>query len=161
MKKILFLTTLLTLSIAAVQAADPEPEESTSINLWIPGLFVKWVAGIADDHLKGEEAAALELVQHLGSMTVCVREGAAYTAGTDKKIARKLDRLDRREYTELLTVRTDEEQVNIAVRINKREKIKGLALLVDEKENTLVYVHLRCRISAQELTHIIDKMGQL
>ena len=35
-----------------------EDASSTKLNLWIPGIFMKMAAGIAEEHVDGQDAAA-------------------------------------------------------------------------------------------------------
>lgn len=153
------LTGLTALSAGNAKAATTVPEEeSTRLNIWIPGILVKWAADIADDHLEGEEAVAVDFMRNLGSMNICIREGAAYTDRMDNKMTRKLNRMEKRDYESLMSVITAEENVQMSIRTNKRDKIKSFVVLVNETGQTFVYVKMRCNLKAEDITELITTM---
>lgn len=160
MKKLI--TLILIVSAASIAQANttpaPEPEESTKLNLWIPGLVMKMAAGIAENHLDPEDRAAADLIRKFGSMNICIREGEAYADRTDKKITRKLDRMERRNYEDLMSVRTDEETVKMSIRTNKHDKIKRMVILVDEKDETFVYLKMHCRLKVDDISSLMQAM---
>lgn len=163
MKKII-LFALIALSgalmAAPAHAATPAPddEESVRLNLWIPGVLIKWAADIADDHMKGEEAVAMDFMRNLGSMNICIREGAAYKDHMDNKMTRKLNRMERRDYEPLISVVTPEENVQMQIRTNKRDKIKSFVVMVNETDEAFVYVKMRCNLKPEEVNQLIRAM---
>ncbi len=164
MKKILLPAVLFCLfaansnTVNAAPVENPDVEESTKLNLWIPGFVVKLAADMVDDHLEGEEAAAVDFMRKLGSMNICIREGAAYRDGYDAKMTRKLNRMDRRNYEPLMQVLSDEEKVNMSIRTNKRDKIKGLVVMVNEPGETFVFVKMRCNLKPEDITTLVSTM---
>ncbi|HCK22026.1 MAG TPA: hypothetical protein DHW15_07675, partial [Bacteroidetes bacterium] len=100
--------------------------EGTKLNLWIPGILIKSVAGIADDYTDEFDA---DLLKHVGNINLCIREGAAYNGSYDKKITRKLNRMERREYAPLLQVYSEATQVQISIKQNKRGTIRRMVVL--------------------------------
>ncbi len=166
MKKI-FALGILTLFIWSASpalhahAVEPEPEdESTKLNLWIPGVLIKWVADIADDEMEGSEAMAVDFMRHIGSVTICIREGEQYAAQMDNKMQRKLNRMERQDYEQLLSVNTEGERVEMSVRTNKHNTIKRAVLLVHEDASSFVYIKMHCRIKADEVGQLIQAMDQ-
>ncbi len=134
-------------------AGKPEADgDGTKLNLWIPGLLIKSVASIADDYTDGLNASVLKSV---GNINLCVREGSAYTGSYDAKITRKLARMERRNYAPLLQVYSEETQVQISIKENKRGTIKRLVVLVDDAEETFVYVKMNCRFTTDEIAELV------
>lgn len=159
MKNLVSFMILACLSIGianAAPAADPnEEDESTKFNLWIPGFLVKWVADMMDDELEGEEAVAVDFMRNLGSMNICIREGEKYATEMDNKMQRKLNRLDRRDYTPLMSVITDEERVEMQVRTNKHNTIKRVVVLVHEDSESFVYLKMHCKLKPDEVGQLL------
>ena len=141
-----------------VYATIPEIEdEGSKLNLWIPGFLIKMAAEIAEDHVEGEDAAAVEMLRKFGSMTICIREGNCYKDKSDKKITRKIDRLEKRNYDELLSVVSDGEKVNMSIRKNKKGKIKRLVVLVDDPGETYVFVKMHCKFSPGDIAELTEQ----
>ncbi|HNM28410.1 MAG TPA: DUF4252 domain-containing protein [Chitinophagales bacterium] len=161
MKKLITLVFCAAVGFNTAHAASlPEPEdESTKLNLWIPGVVMRIAADIVEDHMDAEGAATGALLRKFGSINICIREGEAYADRTDKKITRKLDRMERRDYEQLMSVRTDEETVNISIRSNKHDKIKRMVLLVDEKDETFVYLKMHCRLKVEDIPQLVQSMN--
>jgi len=155
--KYFFGACFFSLMASATFAATPEaPPDDTKMNLWIPGFLVKMAAEIAEDHVDGEERVAVDFVKKIGNINICIREGEHYQAKTDKKVMRKLNRMEKKEYEELVSVFTEDEKVNISIKENKKGKIKRLVVLVDEKDETFVYLKMNCRIKPEDITMLTD-----
>ena len=163
MKKIWILIPLFAVfAWTSAQAEGPAPEEeSTKLNLWIPGFLVKMAAEIAEDHVDQEDAAAIDMLHKFGTMTVCIREGAAYTDKTDKKMTRKLNRVNNRDYEQLVSVYSDGDKVNVSVKSNARGKIKRMVVLVDEPGETFVFVKMHCRIDPKDIGKIANNFREV
>ena len=156
---------LTALSLGVVNAApvsEPnEEDESTKLNLWIPGFLVKWVADMVDDELEGEDAMAVDFMRNLGSMNICIREGEKYATEMDNKMQRKLNRLDRRDYASLMSVITDEERVEMQVRTNKHNTIKRVVVLVHEESEAFVYVKMHCKLKPDEVGELLKAVESM
>ncbi len=161
MKKFNAILAILILILCSqnVFAAAPEnhDENSTKLNLWIPGFLVKMVAEIAEDHVDGQEVAAVDFLHKFGSISLSVREGEYYQDKTDKKMTRKLNRMDKYNYEDLIAVKSADANVNICIRENKKGKIKRLVVLVDEPGETYAFIKVHCRISADDIKNIVTQ----
>lgn len=151
----------LSVAHAAPTSEPSEDDESTKLNLWIPGFLVKWVADMMDDELTGEEAVTVDFMRNLGSMNICIREGEKYATEMDNKMQRKLNRLDRRDYQSLMSVITDEERVEMQVRTNKQNTIKRVVVMVHEESETFVYVKMHCRLKPDEVGQLLKTIEQI
>ncbi len=134
-------------------------DNSTKLNLWIPGFLVKMVAEIAEDHVEGEEAATVEIMRKFGGITISIREGEYYSDKSDKKMTRKLNRMEKRNFEDLLSVKSEDANVNLSIRENKRGKIKRLVVLVDEPGETFVYVKMHCRLTPENIADITKQFA--
>ncbi len=163
MKKLLLVLPvflLITFSGNTYASTEPKLEDNaTKLNLWIPGFLVKMAAEIAEDHVEGEEAAAIDLMRKFGSITISIREGEYYSDKFDKKMTRKLSRMDKRNFEELVSVKSEDANVNLSIRENKRGKIKRLVVLVDEPGETFVYVKMHCRLSVDDITKLTNQFA--
>ena len=153
MKNLLIIIFLFAAVMPASASEAPE-KEGTKLNLWIPGFLIRIAGSIADDHLDGDEAMALEMLEKIGDVNICVREGSYYSDKSGKKITRKLNRLEKRDYEELLSVNSEGERVNMSIKTSASGKIKRLVVLVDEPDETYVYLKLHCRISPEDIGRI-------
>lgn len=136
---------------------NDKPDESSKVNIWVPGFLIKMVAGIAEDHVDGQDADSIDLLSKFGNTTICVREGEYYKDKTDKKMTRKLNRMERKNYEELMSVVTENEQVNMSIKENKRGKIKRMVILVDEKDETYVYLKMNCKLQMEDIQQVCDQ----
>lgn len=133
--------------------ARNDGEDGTKLSLWIPGFLVKMAAGIAEEHTDELDASMLK---HIGSISIFVREGDAYNGSYDRKAARKVRRLDKRNFEDLVTVYEESTQVHIKLKENKRGVVKRLAVLVDDKEETFVFVKINCRLTPDEINQLVN-----
>ncbi|MFI5171260.1 MAG: DUF4252 domain-containing protein [Chitinophagales bacterium] len=161
MKKIqIFIATcLLIIFSSSMLAATPQngpdnDKEGTRLNIWIPGFLLKAAAEIAEDFVEGEEKEAVDMLKNFGTMTICVREGDYYNEKSDKKMMRKMKRIEKRDYEELVSVISDGEKVNMSIKENHHGKIKRLVILVDDSEATYVFVKMHCKISADDISKL-------
>jgi len=163
MKKLLLLLPvimLMTFSGNSFASNTPKfDDNSTKLNLWIPGFLVKMVAEIAEDHVEGEEAATVEIMRKFGGITISIREGEYYSDKSDKKMTRKLNRMEKRNFEDLLSVKSEDANVNLSIRENKRGKIKRLVVLVDEPGETFVYVKMHCRLTPENIADITKQFA--
>ena len=136
-------------------------DDDTKLNLWIPGFLIKMAAGIASDHVDGEDAMAIDFIHKIGNMNICIREGEFYTDKTDKKVTRKLNRLEKKDYEQLVSVFTSEEKVNISIKENKKGKIKRMVVIVDEKDETYVYLKMNCKITPEDISKLVGNYSAM
>lgn len=47
---------------------------------------MKMAAGIAEEHVDGQDAAAVDLLRKFGNTTICIREGEYYKEKQIKKL---------------------------------------------------------------------------
>ncbi|MFN0274639.1 MAG: DUF4252 domain-containing protein [Chitinophagales bacterium] len=160
MKKI-FAILILSVFSATVFAADlpqDDEEEGTRLNLWIPGFLVKLAGSIVEDH---ESEAQGDFIKKFGSMTICVREGSKYSERTDKKMTRKINRLDRKNYESLLKVNDAEAKVDLRIKENKKGFIKRLVIIADEPGETYVYLNIHCKLKPGDISTFVNNMGEM
>lgn len=154
---ILSMATIL-LFLNNAQAAQPE-KEGTKVNIWIPGILIKLATDIAEDYIPEEEAdvqMVMALAGKIGDINVCVREGDYYNV-SDKKITRKINKLQKRNYEPLIKVIEDETHVQISIKQKKNGNIKRLAVLVDEKDETYVYAKMNCNIRMKDIGRMLSQ----
>jgi len=163
MKKLLLLLPvimLMTFSGNSFASNTPKfDDNSTKLNLWIPGFLVKMVAEIAEDHVEGEEVAAVEIMRKFGGITISIREGEYYCDKSDKKMTRKLNRMEKRNFENLVSVKSEDANVTLSIRENNRGKIKRLVVLVDEPGETFVYIKMHCRLSPENIVDITKQFS--
>ena len=161
-KLLLILPVVLLITFSGKTYASDAPkfdDDATKLNLWIPGFLVKMVAEIAEDHVEGEEAAAIDLMRKFGGITISIREGEYYCDKSDKKMTRKLNRMEKRNFEDLVSVKSEDANVNLSIRENNRGKIKRLVVLVDEPGETFVYVKMHCRLSVEDITKLTGQFA--
>lgn len=168
MKKIIIYSAIAAFLINSSKAQATTPDSLTDINesteqsstrlsLWIPGIVMKMAAEIAGNHVDNEAAAAVDLIRKFGNTTICIREGKYYKDKTDKKMTRKINRMERHDYEQLLSVIAGDEHVNISIRENKRGKIKRMVILVDEKDKSYVFVKMNCRLKMEDVAKVCNQ----
>ena len=127
-------------------------ENGTKVSLWIPGFLVKFGARFVPD----EQAPVRDLVRKLGSLRVYVVDGSWYersVEGDDFESSRRA--LERDGYVPMMTLQSDEERVFLGVRIDKRERIRRLGVVVDDGES-FVRVRLKCKLEADDFAGLMD-----
>lgn len=134
--------------------ADSLEDDGTKMNLWIPSILVDMATDIAENYVDEEEKIALDFADKIGNINICIREGKYYSTRTDKKVTRKLERMERKNYEELVSVVTPDERVNISIKENRKGKIKRMVVIVDEKDQTYVYLKMNCRISPDDIAKL-------
>lgn len=142
-------------AIISFAKGTEEKEDGTKLNLWIPGFAVKIAGSIVKKH---EGKAEGELIKKFGSMNICIREGDKYGAHTDKKMTRKISRLDQRNYEPLVKINADNTTVDVRIRENKKGVIKRFVCLVDETDEAYVYVKMHCRLKPEEVAGLIEQI---
>jgi hypothetical protein len=159
MKKIC-VTLMLFITSAAMYAGTPndsDDAEGTKLNLWIPGFLVKMAGNIVEDY---ENEVQGNFIKKFGSVTICVREGDKYSERTDKKITRKMNRLDRKNYENLLKVNDAEAKVKLRIKENKKGYIKRLVIIADETGETYVYLNIHCKLKPEDISTLVKNMGE-
>jgi len=149
-------TVLFAPAVFAGDGPDSIAEDGEKLNLWIPSLLINIAADIAEDHIEEEEEIAIAFMDKIGNINICIREGKYYSDRTDKKVTRKLDRMERKNYEEMVSIITPDERVNLSIKQNKNGKIKRIVLIVDESGESYVYLKVNCRIKPEDLTKLIE-----
>lgn len=160
MKKLLTITMLCLIFNAHNLHANTPEKEGTKLNLWIPGLLIKVFAGISNDYISDshiEEKVAMEFASKIGNINLCVREGDYYTV-SDAKIERKINRMQKKEYEELIRVIDESTQVNVSITQKKNGNIKRVIVLVNEPDETYVYAKINCNVSLRNIQQLIQNM---
>lgn len=153
LKYFALLTLILCINSSVKAANGDENPENTKLNLWIPGFLIKMAAGIADDYAKD---AGIDVLKKMGAVTICVREGKYYPQQADKKLTRKLNRLNKKNYEQLVSVKSEYANINLKIKENKKGKIKHLAVLVDEPGQTFVYVKVNCNLKPADIKELLN-----
>ncbi len=152
--KYLFLLLACTIAGSAAHAHATIPGgDGTKLNLWIPGLIVKSLIHLSDDYVSGSDMENMDLsnvISKIGNINICIREGNCYDAN-DAKINRKLNRMEKRDYKELLSISDSEADVQMHIRQNKKGAIKRVVIFIDETGETLVYLKIHCRVDMRDL----------
>lgn len=124
-------------------------KESTKISLYIPGFLMKIGSWCVD---KKEDAEAKLALKHMRSISVIVREGCAYKEYVaSKKYDKKLRKLDRQNFESLVSVDDQDTNVSVQLKQNKNGKIRQLAVIVNDSEESFVFARVRCNVSINEL----------
>ena len=74
-------------------------------------------------------------------------------------MTRKLNRMEKRNFEDLVSVKSEDANVNLSIRENNRGKIKRLVVLVDEPGETFVYVKMHCRLSVEDITKLTGQFA--
>ncbi|MBC8046239.1 MAG: DUF4252 domain-containing protein [Fimbriimonadaceae bacterium] len=159
MKKIITASVILIItstSIFAISTNNTGEDGGVKLNLWIPGLLIKMCADIVENHVGEAEG---DLVKKFGGMTICIREGDKYSDKTDKKVTRKINRLDKKNYVPLVRVNEENTTVDVRIKENKKGTIKRFVCIVDEKDETFVYVKMHCRLKPGDIAELVNKMN--
>jgi len=153
MKKLFVLLTISLVLANASYAGNDNDSDGTKVSLWIPGFLVKIAANVADDYT---DEVDMNIIKKIGNVNVFVREGDAYRGNYDKKAIRKINRLERKNYTQLLTVREDETNINIQIKENRKGTIKRLAVLVDDRDETFVFLKINCKLKPEDISNLVS-----
>lgn len=126
----------------------------TKISVWIPGFLIKMAAGFIE-----EDEDVKDLIRQIGSVSVTVLEGSYYFEKNFGWVNRKVKGLKKHKMESLVKIQSGNELVEINMRVNKRQVIKRIAILVDDGK-AFVLLNLRCRIQLEDLSKFInhDKM---
>lgn len=162
MKKIIL--SVLCCMPAMLFAASPDKsnqmngsEESTKLSLYIPGFLMKMGSWFVPKEEEPELKTALKKIR---STSIVVREGCAYVDyNASHKYDKKMKTLGRQNFEELVGVTTEEENVSVQLRQNKKDKIRQVVVLVDDGESSFVFLRVRCNIGMKELKQWMEKDG--
>ncbi len=147
---------LMTSNLFAGGPEEGKDDDGVRMNIWIPSFLIDIAADIAENHVEGEDRIALDFADKIGNMNICIREGKYYSDKTDKKVTKKLAKMERKNYEELVSVITPDEHVNISIKENKKGKIKRMVVIIDEKDETYVYLKMNCNISAADISRLVQ-----
>ena len=153
--KNLFLTILFIIP-GMLMAATPDysleksaDESSTKVSLYVPGFLMEMGSWFVPKKQEPELKSALQKIR---STSIVVREGDAYLQyNASRKYEKKINKLDRQQFEELVSVTTEEENVSVQLRQNKKNKIRQVVVLVDDGTSSFVFLRVRCNIGEKEL----------
>ncbi|MBP9884464.1 MAG: DUF4252 domain-containing protein [Chitinophagales bacterium] len=153
--KNLFLTILFIIP-GMLMAATPDysleksaDESSTKVSLYVPGFLMEMGSWFVPKKQEPELKSALQKIR---STSIVVREGEAYVQyNASRKYEKKINKLDRQQFEELVSVTTEEENVSVQLRQNKKNKIRQVVVLVDDGTSSFVFLRVRCNIGEKEL----------
>lgn len=127
-------------------------EDRTKLSLYSPGFLVKAAAGWIDE----EDAEAKSMMKKLRSISITIREGSAYREYFARPYEKKMKKLERQNFEQLVTVRDEEEKVSIQLRQNKKAVIRQLAVVVDDGSEEYVFLRIRCHVNEEDLQQWLD-----
>jgi hypothetical protein len=129
-------------------------EDGQKIALTIPGFIVRMGGWFIP---KEEEPELRIIIRKMGTVSVNVTEGSYYrsdiSAGDFQK--KKL-KIEKDGYSPLVIMQSEDEKVMVAIKQDRKSRVRKLAVLVDENQETFVYVRLNCKISLAELSKLIE-----
>lgn len=149
--------TLLPYLLSAVTPANnsSEGKESTKLSLYIPGFMADMGSWFVP---KDKDPVLKSALKKIRSTSIVVREGAAYEAyNANNKYGRKMNKLEKQQFEELVAVATPEEQVSVQLRENKKNRIRQVVVLVDDGASSFVFLRLRCNIDMNEFKQWMQK----
>jgi hypothetical protein len=155
--KILFLLLVIPFfSMAKSQDKNEEHNrESTKISLYIPGFILKTAALFIS---KEKNAETKKMLKSMRSISITVRDGAAYSSyKSSKKYNKKLAVLDQRHFESLAEVSDTETKASIFIHQNKKEKIRQLVIMADDGSGSFVFARLRCNLNLSELKNLLSE----
>src|SRR5262245_1074884 len=117
MKKIFFSIFLIpVLAFAGDPGSGIESQnqnESTKLSLYVPGFLMKMGSWFVP---REKEPEVKEALNKMRSISICVREGCAYKDyNASGKFEKKMRQLENQNVEELLTVRSEDDNVSIGV----------------------------------------------
>lgn len=159
MKKLLTITLAFTLLAQFTFAGGNKEKENTGDNtklsLYIPGFLVKAAAGFIDEKDYETKCA----LNKLRSISITVREGNAYKEYLAKRYEKKVKKLERQHFENLVSVRDDEDKVSIQLRQNKKDKIRQVAIITDDGSSEFVFLRVRCNVTPDDLQDWLGATG--
>lgn len=149
---------------AVVLAANPQTShhsstdnESTRLSLYVPGFLMEVGSWFVPAEKEPELKTALKKIR---STSIVVREGCAYAEyNASGKYDKKMKKIRRQRFDELVSVSSTEENVSVQLKQNKQDKIRQVVVLVDDGTSSFVFLRLRCNIGIKELKQWMDNDG--
>lgn len=128
--------------------------EGTKIALTIPGFLVRLGAWF----VPGEQEPELKsILKKLGTVSVQIHEGSFYTDEIrEGDFERRASKLCRGSLEPMIEMYSDDERIMVAARQDRQDRVRQLAVLVDEGNESFIQVKLKCKISMQELSVLIN-----
>lgn len=131
--------------------------ESTRLSLYVPGFLMQMGSWFVLAEKEPELKTALKKIR---STSIVVREGCAYADyNASGKYDKKMKKIRRQRFEELVTVSSTEENVSVQLKQNKQDKIRQVVVLVDDGTSSFVFLRLRCNIGMKELKQWMEKDG--
>ena len=128
--------------------------ESTKLSLYIPGFLMEVGSWFVD---REEEPEAKTALSKMRSVSICVREGRAYKDfNASGKYEKKVAKMKRQHFEEMISVRDAGDRVSIQLRQNKKEKIRQVVVIADDGCEEFVFLRLRCNIHPDDLKKIME-----
>lgn len=160
MKELLTLSFVFALLTTTSFAGSPNEEpgnrgESTRLSLYIPGFLVKAAAGFMDE----KDRETKDALKNLRSISITVREGNAYKEYFAKRYEKKMEKLERQHFENLVSVRDADEKVSIQLRVNRKDKIRQVAIIADDGNSEFVFLRVRCNVTQDDLQEWLGATG--
>ena len=128
--------------------------ESTKISLYIPGFLIKAGAWFVS---KEKDAQAKCALKKLRSISLVIREGEAYEAyKSSEKYDKKITKLQRQHFESLVEVKGEDTNASVFIRLNKKQEIRQLAVIVNDGDNSFVFARLRCSFSMSDVKNLLQ-----
>ena len=130
--------------------------DGEKISLYIPGFLMD----VASWCVPGEDEPEVKYaLKKMRSISICVREGDAYQEYLEKKYEKKLRKLERQDFEELVTVHSDEDKASVQIRQNKKGNIRQVAVIADDGSSEFVFVRLRCNLKWEDMENFLQGAG--
>ncbi len=123
------------------------------LSLWIPGIWLK-TAGLFVP--KDEEPEARELLMHISSVRLLVREGLLPNKRFNRKFARINKRMQRKKFENLIKVKSDDDNITVDIKTDKKDRVRQAVIMV-ESEGTFVLLKTRGKIDIQKLINLVEE----
>lgn len=128
--------------------------ESTKISLYIPGFLVKAGSWFVSDEKDAQAKYGLKKIRSI-SLVIC--EGEAYDAyKSSKKYDKKMNKLQRQHFESLVEVKDDDTKASVFIRQNKKQKIRQIVVIVNNGDDSFVFVRVRCDFSICDIRNLLQ-----
>ncbi len=124
------------------------------MSLWIPGFAFKMGSWFVPKH---EEPELKYLLKKIKSLKVKVREGEHYKKAMNVEYEKISKRLDKQNFEELITVHNAEANAIIKLKEKPNGNISDFVVLVDDKEDTFAYVKMKCNLSMEDISKLLQE----
>lgn len=128
--------------------------ESTKVSLYIPGFLLKAGSWFVS---KEKEPQIKYALKNIHSISVVIREGEAYDAyKASKKYDKKMNKLQQQHFESLVELKDVDTNASVFIRQNKKQRIRQLAVIVNDGDDSFVFARLRCNVSISDVENLLQ-----